>query len=375
MKTIKTTLELVSTKLSHAGNLTVRVKLHNTGDEDLVLDLYQMKIPSLVLEMVDTEGKSVSLLPPPVPIPEEERPKLDLNSGKTYEWEFRGFVDSFLPAGDYKIIYHYTANSQDKSEINIIKSEWITVHISRSLSEPILPVKSTWSRWKEKYFLWFCRILCIIRKWFGIKKRCDKVRNVEVNRQLTETISNATPGNQAWNGTYGWSAKFNLALDQTKCTVTVTVRIRINGAITNAQRNAWENEIEKKWSNTFKLCCKDKCCSTCCPKGYAIICDVQFVGNNEHQVVNAGASTPNMGNWGTGDTVDITHEFGHMLGAKDEYFTVDGVNYGTWRQANGNVMNNPANTPVPKHFYIIKEEAEKLIRSTNCTVVPINQAC
>lgn len=102
---------------------------------------------------------------------------------------------------------------------------------------------------------------------------------------------------------------------------------------------------------------------------------MQFVGNNEHQVVNAGASTPNMGNWGTGDTVDITHEFGHMLGAKDEYFTVDGVNYGAWRQANGNVMNNPANTPVPKHFYIIKEEAEKLIRSTNCTVVPINQAC
>ena len=37
-----------------------------------------------------------------------------------------------------------------------------------------------------------------------------------------------------------------------------------------------------------------------------------------------------------------------MLGALDEYFTVNGVDWGPGRQATGAIMNNPANPPVAR---------------------------
>ena len=61
-------------------------------------------------------------------------------------------------------------------------------------------------------------------------------------------------------------------------------------------------------------------------------------------------ATTNMGNWGATDTVDVTHEFGHMLGALEEYFTVNGIAWGAARQASGAIMNNPANPPVARHY-------------------------
>ena len=40
-----------------------------------------------------------------------------------------------------------------------------------------------------------------------------------------------------------------------------------------------------------------------------------------------------------------------MLGNKEEYFTVDGVDYGPGRQPGGNIMNSPANPPVECRFH------------------------
>jgi hypothetical protein len=34
-----------------------------------------------------------------------------------------------------------------------------------------------------------------------------------------------------------------------------------------------------------------------------------------------------MTDWGTADRTDITHEFGHMLGNAEEYFTTNGTDY------------------------------------------------
>ena len=83
-----------------------------------------------------------------------------------------------------------------------------------------------------------------------------------------------------------------------------------------------------------------------------------------------------MRNWSAADTVDVTHEFGHMLGNMDEYFTVNGTDFGPGRQAGGNIMNNPANTPIARHFDLIKEEAQNLIGAgTTCTVKGVAESC
>jgi hypothetical protein len=148
------------------------------------------------------------------------------------------------------------------------------------------------------------------------------------------------------------------------------VRVRLSGAITDAQRTAWETAIENAWSNRFKLCCR--CC--CCRDGYTIVGDIQFVTSGEHQVVNVGASTTNMGNWGANDTVDVGHEFGHMLGALDEYFTVNGVDYDGARRADGTIMNNPANNPAAHHYDLIRAGVQQLL-GTACTTRPVGQSC
>jgi len=178
------------------------------------------------------------------------------------------------------------------------------------------------------------------------------------------------PGAEAWNNTFAWRARFHLRVDEGNCRATVTVRVRINGAITVAQRAAWETAVEDAWNDLFKLCCR--CC--CCSNGYTIVADIQFVTANEHQVVNVLASTVNMSGWGASDTVDVRHEFGHMLGALDEYFTVNGVDFGPGRQPTGTIMNNPANAPVAYHYDVVCAAALDLL-GTNCATRSVDRPC
>ena len=74
------------------------------------------------------------------------------------------------------------------------------------------------------------------------------------------------------------------------------------------------------------------------------------------------------GCWGASDTIDVSHEFGHMLGALDEYFTVNGVAWGPGRQATGAIMNNPANPPVARHYDTVRQAAGTLRGATYATV-------
>jgi len=161
-----------------------------------------------------------------------------------------------------------------------------------------------------------------------------------------------------------------LTLDEPTCTARVLVRVRLVGTITAAQRSAWETAIEAAWNSRFKLCRR----SCCCSDGLEIATDIQFVTSGEHQVVNVGASTTNMGNWGATDTIDVCHEFGHMLGALDEYFTVNGVNWGPGRQATGAIMNNPANPPAARNYDTIRQAADAL-RGATYTTIPRTSRC
>jgi hypothetical protein len=215
----------------------------------------------------------------------------------------------------------------------------------------------------------WCWIYCLLERWLR-GRRCDRVLSQEIDEARTETISNAPAGSEAWNGTYGWRSRFLLTADETRCRVTAQVRVRLVGAITAPQRAAWESAIEAAWNARFKLCCG--CC--CCPDGMEIVCDFQFVTSGEHQVVNVGADTTNMSHWGAADTVDISHEFGHMLGALDEYFTVNGTNFGVGRQATGAIMNNPANPPAARHYDLVRGAASALL-GHSCSAIPLTARC
>jgi len=199
---------------------------------------------------------------------------------------------------------------------------------------------------------------------------------------------------RSWNLHTWWDAKFSLTMNRANCTLTVTVQIKVDDTdvpITAAQKAAWKNAIETKWSNKVKIVCPDTACTCACGGGYAVVIVLAYVDNagDAHQTVTvqlpgqttdgrAGLSgTSGMTRWGRDDTVDITHEFGHILGNPEEYFTTNGTDYtngGTksgFRDDAGGIMNNPARDPLPRNYEIIRQEAAKLRGSISCTIQPV----
>lgn len=380
---IKVTLQTVAPEGAGPGEIAVEVTLTNTGTAPETLDLSNAHIPSLALEIRDSAGNPVHMPPPPVPKAEDAR-SATLAPGQSHRIRLPVPFDA-RHGGQYQVRFRHrkpvarregltteafaTAVSSDA-----LTSEWAPVAVRgtaafRAATEAlrvdqiVTPV------------VWSSRLACLLRcmRALFVKRLCNKVASTEVDSTVTEVMTNDPRG----DNTYVWNSRFLLSLDQPKCRITVTVRIRLTGnAITAGQRTAWKNAIEAKWSNTFKLCCLEGCCRGCCSGGYTIAVDVQFVASSEHQVVAVGPSTLNMGNWSATDTVDVTHEFGHMLGNPDEYFTVNGTDYGPGRQANGNIMNNPANTPIARHFDLIKTQAQTLIGAgVTCTVKSVTENC
>jgi hypothetical protein len=209
---------------------------------------------------------------------------------------------------------------------------------------------------------------------------------VEVNENITETISNAPAGSEAWNGTYGWSSKFTVTADRPGCTVKVTVKIKVTGTITDDQKAAWKSAVETKWNGKVKLLCPDSRCPAACAAGYPVSIELKYVDSGEHYEVTANAAdadadgraglggTTSMTGWGVADTIDITHEFGHMLGNPEHYFTTNGTDYsngGTkqgFRDADGDIMNNPANDPTAVDYTLVSTKAAAAIGGgTSCT--------
>jgi hypothetical protein len=209
----------------------------------------------------------------------------------------------------------------------------------------------------------------------------------EVDRQITETISHAPAAFAAWNGTYSWRAKWRLKLDLRAEVGQLVLAVRLHSTASDAVKRAWTNAISRKWSSRFAFCVLREHPVTIRPgvvddveEMYPIRIRPQWVANprNAHYVVTANAAgadeggraglggTTSMTGWGSADTVDITHEFGHMLGCPEEYFTTDGVDYtrgGTlqgFRDPRGGVMNNPAGPALARNFSLIRREAASL---------------
>jgi hypothetical protein len=374
MPQLQVQLEATSPPGAPPAEFAVRATLRNASDRPALLNGDQAAHPSLVLDVRDEADQPVLLPPPSVPSEREREAPSEIEPGASVTLDYAGFLDRSLAAGTYRVRYSGRYPAVGGTPDDPLESAWLEFEVGATQFEAGQSViaatrglpaseKRAWYSivwgWLRDFFHW---LACVIKRIFRRGPACDRVLTVEVDQARTETISNAPAGSESWNGTYGWHARFHVTVDEANCRVTVTLRIRINGAITAAQQAAWESAIENAWSNRFKLRCR--CC--CCTNGYTIVVDVQFVASGEHQVVNVAPSTTNMGNWSATDTVDIRHEFGHMLGNPEEYFTVDGVDYNGARRADGNIMNNPANDPEAKHYDLVRAAAAQLL-GTSCS--------
>ena len=217
----------------------------------------------------------------------------------------------------------------------------------------------------------------------------DEIRTREVDREITETISHAPAAYAAWNNTFRWRAKWQLRLDLRAEVGELAVVVRLHSAASNAQKRSWARAIRRKWSDKFAFVVLRDAPIVIRPgvtddaeEMYPIRIRIQWVTDprRAHYVIRANApgaqeggragqgGTTSMTGWGTADTVDITHEFGHILGCAEEYFTTNGVDYTYggrrqgFRDPRGGVMNNPAGPALARNFDLIRREAARLRR-------------
>jgi len=208
----------------------------------------------------------------------------------------------------------------------------------------------------------------------------------DVDRAITETISHAPENLSQWNGTFDWRSKWRLRLDLRAEIGKLEVIVRLKSSASDTVKTAWENAILAKWSGKFAFCVKRRAPIVIRPgvvdryeEMYPIHIVIAWVDDarDAHYVVRANAAdateegrageggTTSMTGWGIADTQDMTHEFGHMLGCPEEYFTTNGVDYATggargYRDEGAGVMNNPAGPALARNFNVIREEAAAL---------------
>lgn len=357
------------------GEAVLEVTIRNDGDEAIRFNRHQASHPALVLQVTDERDRPVLLAPPSAPGAQDLVDE-ELGSGQSVTLRYAGFLDRSLESGTYRVRYFSPHPQLGGARDAPLSSDWtpVAVRPSQAFRPGVEPPQ--WPPPSHRPPTWLvplrlsAKVVDVVARRLGVLA-CHGVFEQEIDAPRTETISNAPPGSEAWNGTYGWRARFLVRVEEGPCRVTATVRIRLVGTITAAQRSAWETAIREAWSSRFKVCADRQ---PCCVNGFPIHVAVQFVTAGEHQVVNVGATTTNMGNWGASDTVDVSHEAGHMLGALDEYFTVNGVDYGAGRQADGAIMNNPANPPAGRHYELILHTVRGLLASSGCTQ-PVSAMC
>jgi hypothetical protein len=294
------------------------------------------------------------LLPPPPPPNERDlgQPAL-LAPGASVTLRYVGFLDARRDGGAYRVRWFSHHEELGGSFRAPLASDWVVIEVAHG------GIART--EWKPSFGALLVRLFDLISMWVRLLVQrilvwlCRAVLEREIDRSITETITNGTPS--SWNNTYGWNARFLVRVDQPQQRVVVTIRVRPVGA-SPAAVSGWVTVVENSWTNRFKDCAVLGCASN----GYPILLVLQLVTSGEHYAVSVSpnSTTANMLSWGLTDT-DQGHEAGHMLGNKEEYFTVDGVDYGNGRQPGGNIMNNPANPPVAAHYWLIQDTVDTLL--------------
>ncbi|MCR8557636.1 DUF4157 domain-containing protein [Mucilaginibacter sp. BJC16-A38] len=200
-------------------------------------------------------------------------------------------------------------------------------------------------------------------------QKAPATKSSETNQSVTETISNAPASASSWNKTITWNSKFQIVYDLTSNHITIVSRLFSTASDT--LKAGWKGAIESVWGKgQFNL----EVWQGCEPKVLPIDVDIQWVtdaskahytitpndpGTSANGVAGVGGTT-GMTHWGTGSPADVPHEYGHMLGNPEEYFTTNGIDYtygGTKsgvRDRNAGIMNNPSEAPMPKHYESVR---------------------
>ena len=193
------------------------------------------------------------------------------------------------------------------------------------------------------------------------------VKKLEVNELISELIENDPE-----YGTKGfeWHSKYLIRL---RFDDKIEIEMRLFTDANDSTKERWKNAIESKWN--------DKCKIQIEQKKYDIIFKILWCNetSNFHYNVSVNKSnisrgkngTHSMRIWGYFDTEDITHEFGHMLGNKEEYCTIDGIAYGEGGQTGKGIMNNSSENPNKNHFERIRLNIAKMldVNEKKCIII------
>jgi hypothetical protein len=157
-----------------------------------------------------------------------------------------------------------------------------------------------------------------------------------ISNTVTDGVEDPPVGNF-----YEWESGYDISMPDNPegetCKVTITVKIHLEAQegvtdeILSSRKEKWKENIEDVWSGAFKVCLPEGSdVSDNCPcKCFKVDINVEWEDSADdahHTVkVKPGPSRSNMLNWDTKDGYEegkpnvAAHEFGHMLGLKDEY--------------------------------------------------------
>ena len=162
------------------------------------------------------------------------------------------------------------------------------------------------------------------------------------------------------DGGYAWEVKYGLGFDGTA--FNVQTKIHLTGDDPGTYKQVWETGIEQIWSNKFSLSDSSG--------QYAIRFDVQFVdsGADYDVAVHNSAGGGDMLNWyldtawGPSYQDELAaHEYGHMVGAFDEYA---GAATYLGQTTTGTLMSDLTQTVTSNYLHSIDSYAEQFTGRT-----------
>jgi len=212
---------------------------------------------------------------------------------------------------------------------------------------------------------------------------------VQVSETADEVITNPPPdpAYDPWRNLHAnWPVRYTVTVNRAKNEVRAKVKIKVTGTISDAQKAAWKSAVESAWNDKVKIVAPDPACPSF-SGNYDVLVEIEYVTSGQDYDVESMAPTAdpgggthgaggtmNMAQWGREDTHDVRHEFGHMLGNVEEYFTTNGHDYSDggkkagFRDPDGGIMNNPDNDPLPNNYEIIRKYAQKAMGGITCTL-------
>lgn len=191
-----------------------------------------------------------------------------------------------------------------------------------------------------------------------------KSRTFEVNAARAQTLTDpgkVTPKAQAWN------SKFTITVHPSPNPWIEVVAV-IDVAADDKIFAAWNTQIQAAWNDKFAI--TDRSTGVVYPVRAQIVRPalgrpahyaVQVVHDQKALLGRGLFGTEHMTKWGALDTGGVAHEFGHMIGNKDEYGTVDGVDYSKPENAVESIMHNQDEPVRERHFALIADQAKTVL--------------